>query len=144
MIELRVEGQATGKARPRFDPRTRRTYQPPSNIIAEGDVRRVWEEQGKPRFEDKPPLLMDLTIVVMRPDSHFNKKGELNAEGLRHPYPENKKPDVDNAIKLVMDALNTRAYKDDVQIVKANVRRIWGEWPHTVIKIAEVTNPFFK
>ena len=142
MIRLRVEGKATTKQRQRFDPRTKRAYTPGSNIINEMDVRRVWEQEGKPRIEDKTAIAIDLTIVVARSDSHFRKNGELSAEGLRHPYPENKKPDVDNALKLVMDALNTRAYKDDVQIVKASVRRIWGEWPYTDIEISEVVNPF--
>src|SRR5690349_8784808 len=98
IVRLEVEGKPTGKARPRFDPRTRRTYTPPANIIAETDVRRVWEQQGKPRFEDKPALELTVTIKVMRPDGHFKKDGSLSAEGLRHPFPENKKPDVDNAI----------------------------------------------
>jgi Holliday junction resolvase RusA-like endonuclease len=144
VIELHVEGKATTKQRQRFDPRTNRAYTPPSNIINELDVRRVWEQEGKPRIPDKTPLALDVTIIVMRADSHFKKDGSLSAEGLRHPYPENKKPDVDNAVKLVMDALNTRAYKDDVQVVKANVRRIWGEWPKTIIKISPVVNPFIK
>jgi Holliday junction resolvase RusA-like endonuclease len=144
LIKLTVEGKPASKGRPRFDPRTRRTYSPPSNIIGENDVRSVWREAGSPRFEDKPPLALDVTITVMRPDSHFKKSGDLSTEGLRHPYPENKKPDIDNAIKLIMDALNTRAYKDDVQIVRANVRRIWGEWPVTTIVISEVVNSFMQ
>ena len=71
----------------------------------------------------------------MRPRGHFRRDGNLSAEGLRHPVPRNKKPDVDNALKLVMDALNSRAYRDDVLVAKVIVERDWGEWPETLIRI---------
>lgn len=67
-----------------------------------------------------------MLFLVERPGSHFNSRGELSAEGLRHPLPENRKPDVDNALKLVMDALNGRAYKDDVQITTSREMKRWS------------------
>lgn len=137
-IELIVSGKASTKQRQRFDPRTKRAYTPPSNIINENDVRAIWREAGEPRLEADAPIWMEIVIVVMRPQGHFKRNGELSKEGLRHPFPENKKPDVDNALKLVMDALNTRAYKDDVRIVRATVDRVWGEWPQTKIRLGEV------
>lgn len=135
---MRVAGNATGKARQRFDPRTRRAYSPPSNIIAEDDVRAVWREAGEPRIEDDTAIHIEVVIVVPRPNSHFKQNGELTALGQRHPIPRNKKPDLDNALKLVMDALNSRAYKDDVQIAKASVERCWGDWPETTIRLKEL------
>jgi Holliday junction resolvase RusA-like endonuclease len=36
-----------------------------------------------------------------------------------------------------MDALNTRAWADDVQVVEARVVRRWGEWPHTRLAVRE-------
>lgn len=65
-------------------------------------------------------------MLVQRRASHYNSMAELNTEGLRHPLPENRKPDVDNAAKLVMDALNKRAYKDDVQVTDARFRKRWS------------------
>jgi Holliday junction resolvase RusA-like endonuclease len=137
-IELRVAGKSEGKQRPRFNPFTKRVYTPPANTISENDVRSVWREVGSPRIEGKPPIGIEITITVMRPQSHFKKSGDLSAEGQRMILPSNKKPDVDNAIKLVMDALNTRAYKDDVQVCRAYVNRVWGEWPETHISIYEL------
>lgn len=141
-IVLRVAGKASGKARPRFDPRTRRTYTPPSNIISEGDVRAVWREAGEPRIDDVGDgvaIELHVMITVMRPDGHFKKDGSLSATGARQPIPCRQKPDVDNAIKLVMDALNSRAYRDDVRIAKATVERQWGEWPETVITLRPIS-----
>jgi Holliday junction resolvase RusA-like endonuclease len=42
---------------------------------------------------------------------------------------------VDNAMKLVMDAMNSRAYRDDVRICTGHVEKHWAEWPATKIRI---------
>jgi Holliday junction resolvase RusA-like endonuclease len=65
----------------------------------------------------------------------------LSATGLRHPVPRSRKPDLDNAVKLVMDALNTRAYRDDVRIARVYCERVWGDWPLTVVKIWPLHEP---
>jgi Holliday junction resolvase RusA-like endonuclease len=104
--------------------------------LAEAEVRRKWEEAGEPRLPDDVGLRIEMTLYVVRPGSHRKKDGSLSAEGERHPRPHTKKPDVDNAIKLVMDALNKRAYRDDVRIVEALVERHWADWPTTKIRIS--------
>lgn len=135
VIRLRIAGEAKGKDRPRFNPKTKRTYTTKATTVAEKDIRQVWREAGELKFEGKPPLAITIMIYVVRPSSHFKSDGSLTAEGERHPYPDNKKPDVDNALKLVMDALNGRAYHDDVQVCRSLVERDWADWPETVILI---------
>ena len=39
----------------------------------------------------------------------------------------NKKPDIDNVIKLVADALNEVAYKDDAQIIELECRKFYSD-----------------
>ena len=136
-INLVFDGDPVGKERPKFNTQTKVAYTPKKTVIAEKEIRSLWREAGKPRLDDVA-LELVIELYVQRPQSHFKKNGELTAEGLRHPVPRNKKPDVDNAIKLVMDALNKHAYKDDVQIAKATVVRFWGEWPKTVINVKEL------
>ena len=75
-----------------------------------------------------------MVVTVVRPKGHFNSKGELNKKGKEIPIPR-RKPDLDNVIKLVMDALNTRLYKDDVQIAQLHMWRQWGEWPSTLARV---------
>lgn len=132
-IVLRVAGQPSTKGRPRFDPRTQRAYTPPSNIVSENDIRAVWRAAGEPRIEDDVAIALDVQITVMRPGGHFRRDGSLSAEGARHPIPRKQKPDLDNAVKLVMDALNTRAYRDDVRIARLTASRCWGAWPETLL-----------
>jgi Holliday junction resolvase RusA-like endonuclease len=138
VIELKVSGKPSTKGRPRFDPRTRRAYSPPSNIVSENDIRAVWREAGEPRIEGKVPIEIQIIVDVVRPQGHFRKNGNLSLEGVRNPIPCNKKPDLDNALKTVMDALNSRAYQDDVQIARVRAERRWALWPSTTIFITEI------
>lgn len=137
-IVLRIAGQPAGKQRPRFDPRSKRTYTPKATVASENEIRSVWREAGEPRLPDGTAIAIELALTVTRPASHHRRDGALSAEGLRHPVPC-RKPDVDNTLKLCMDALNGRAYRDDVQIADATVRRRWGIWPETLITLRPVS-----
>ena len=48
-----------------------------------------------------------------------------------------KKPDNDNIVKVVQDALNQIAYRDDVQIVDCQLRKFYSENPRVVVTIQE-------
>lgn len=136
-IFLEVHGKPVGKGRPKFSTQTGRAYTPKQTVLAEREIRQAWREAGEQRLPDVALEIL-IKLYVQRPQSHFKKNGELSTEGNRHPIPRNKKPDVDNALKLAMDALNSQAYKDDVQIAKATVVRYWGEWPKTTINLREL------
>lgn len=135
---LCVPGQPEGKARARTV-RNRSTgavhsFTPQRTVLAEGEVRRHWEAAGQPRIDG--PVALHLTLVIERPRGHYRSDGEtLSTEGQRHPRPDRQKPDVDNALKLVMDALNKRAWSDDVRVVSASVRREWGPRAQTLIQV---------
>ena len=46
-----------------------------------------------------------------------------------------KKPDADNIIKCILDALNGLAYHDDSQVVGVICQKFYAEVPRTVIKV---------
>lgn len=141
-IDFWVPGKPRGKDRPRFDSRTKRTYSTKETENAEAQIVQAWRDVGEPRQpNDDDALWMRLTIVMERPGSHFNTKGELNAAGRRQPYPATRKPDIDNALKLVMDALNGRAYKDDVRFVDTHERKAWGDRAGMRILIGPMHEP---
>ena len=48
-----------------------------------------------------------------------------------------KKPDIDNIAKIILDALNQLAFKDDNQIVKLDIEKIYSEEEKVYIKIEE-------
>jgi Holliday junction resolvase RusA-like endonuclease len=130
---IKVAGKPTGKGRARFG--NGRTFTPKETTMAENDVRAAWAAAGFPRLEG--PIALEVQLDVTRPQGHFKTDG-LSAQGQRMPRPMNRKPDLDNAVKLVMDALNTRAWADDVQIVELYAWREWADVPMTTITAREL------
>lgn len=132
-----VPGPPTGKARPRFNTKTGRTYTPAGTTRAENRVLYAWIEADHPRF-DLGPVALHVEAVLERPKGHYRTNGLLGAAGERAPWPT-KVPDADNLLKLVADALNKQAYRDDSQIVHATVIKRWannGEGEHLRVSLA--------
>jgi Holliday junction resolvase RusA-like endonuclease len=138
LFNLVVDGHPEAKERPRF--RVIRAgakvfvnvYTPKKTQQAEKRVLTAWKDAGSPYVEGA--LTVDMTFYVARPKGHFTSKGTLSAEGRRARWPI-KKPDVDNAIKLVLDALNGHAYHDDVDVVSITARRVWAPDGHEMTKV---------
>jgi Holliday junction resolvase RusA-like endonuclease len=133
---LRVAGEAKGKQRARHG--LGRTFTPRDTILAEQTIRSVGRENGEPRLPDGP-VALEVELGVTRPAGHYTTRGTLNTAGLRMIRPFRRKPDVDNALKLVMDALNTCAWTDDVRVIDAHVYRVWSEQPYTLINARSLT-----
>lgn len=137
MIALELSGRPEGKARPRFG-KGGRVFTPTATKLAEGRIIDAWTNAGQPRLEG--PVRLRVRLEVSRPKDHYTSKGALSAKGQRLPLPTGKKPDLDNAVKLVMDALNRRAYRDDVDVVELAAVRAWAPdgWERTLIELEAV------
>ena len=48
-----------------------------------------------------------------------------------------KKPDIDNIVKIILDAMNGIAFKDDTQITKLNVEKTYSTQEKVQIKISQ-------
>lgn len=121
-FRLEVLGTPRGKGRPRFVRATGRTYTDAQTRTAEQRIQGEWDARGRPFLHGA--LDLQLTVYVARPGSHYRVGGKLSKAGVRNWYPV-RTPDLDNALKLVQDALNGLAFKDDKQIVRAEVERRW-------------------
>lgn len=138
-ICLKIDGKPQGQPRPRFVAGSK-PYTTKGHKLAVGEIRRAWQEAGSPRLPDGP-LMLAVTLTVARPAGHFKADGTLNATGRRMWMPYRQKPDIDNAVKLICDALNTLAWHDDVRFVEVLCWREWGEWPSTSIVAAALDPP---
>jgi Holliday junction resolvase RusA-like endonuclease len=142
MIDLTVYGTPRGKGRPRFVKQTGRAFTDKQTVLAENEWMAAWTRAGEIRLDDGP-LQVDLTAVLERPQSHYKTNGELSAAGERSPWPT-RKPDWDNLGKLVADALNGKAYRDDSQIVHVVLWKRWaspGEGSFTRVRIRPLEGP---
>ena len=80
-------------------------------------------------------LDMRIKAYYSVPKSDSKKKREKKLAGEIRPT---KKPDMDNVIKIIADALNNVAYHDDTQIVDCQVRKFYSENPRVEVTIKVV------
>jgi len=107
-----IDGKPHAKQRPRVL-KNGHAYTPQETVNYENWVRLCYRQQcGDAYFEG--PLIMTITAYLAEP----KKKTQQ--------YPT-KRPDVDNLIKSIADALNGIAYKDDSAIVKAEIQKLYGK-----------------
>jgi len=133
-----VPGRVVGKGRPRFG--NGRVFTDANTERAENRILYAWKNEGRYRIDDGP-VSVSITAVLPRPRAHIRKVGGLNAAGLRSTHPT-KRPDVDNILKIALDALNGQAWRDDAQVVAARVGKRWagpGEAEHLLVTIREET-----
>ena len=127
VFTLTIAGPARGKARTRPSFSKQGVFiKPKADRVAEADIHAAWREAGEPRCPEDVALAIKIEISTVRPGSHRKKSGDLSAEGERQPIPRKAKPDVDNVLKLIMDVLNKRAWRDDVMVASAR----FGERRH--------------
>jgi len=94
--------------------------------------------EGAPKELLDCAMSMDLTFYMPRPKNHFkiNKQGTF----LKDNAPEwhTGRPDIDNLIKFVQDALNGLYYRDDAKICQIIARKLYSDKPRTVIMISDI------
>ncbi len=81
----------------------------------------VWESTG--------PFIIECHFCFGRPKSWSKKKRE---ETLHHL----SKPDVDNLVKLIKDALNGIAWVDDSQVIQVHATKSYSTDPRTMVEIS--------
>ena len=130
-ISFTIEGEPTGKGRPRYG--KYKTYTPAKTKAVENNIAYFYKVNMGHYFEGYVKLKLDLYYSIAKSDSKKKKLMKLNNE-LR----PNKKPDIDNVVKLVADALNEVAYKDDTQIIELECRKFYSDIPRIEITIEDL------
>ena len=137
-IEFIVAGEPKGKARPRFarvyDGVSVRT--PKGTKEYEQNIKATYLEQcGNVKFPEDSQLELSVAAYFKIPKSGSKKKkAEMRIGGIR----PTKKPDGDNILKAVADALNGVCYKDDKNIVKMSIEKFYSDVPRIEVVIQEV------
>ena len=86
--------------------------------------------EGSPLMEG--PLVLYLKVWRVPPKSWSKKKRE---KAIGEAMGITSKPDCDNYLKLVQDALNGVVYRDDASIVMACVSKRWNKYPGMTVKV---------
>ena len=129
--EFTIPGEPCGKGRPRFT-KAGHTYTPQKTAVYENLVKLEYERQCSGIRFDEGAVGIKITAYFAVPKSVSQKKKAEMISGNVFPT---KKPDADNILKIVADALNGIAYGDDKQVVTAQVQKQYAEQAHTKVEI---------
>lgn len=121
-MEFIVEGDPVGKQRPRFNGRTRTTYTPRKTKHYETLIRKAYEDTGGSMLDGYISLSLDVYFAI--PKSYTKVKRLACEHNINRP---DKKPDIDNILKAVLDALNKVAYEDDKQVIEVICRKWYSQ-----------------
>lgn len=136
VVKFTVLGEPKGKQRPRMTKKGH-TYTSAETVEYENLVKVEYRRQCHDfRFGDQTPLDMRIIAYYSIPKSVSRKKRQ---DMIDHRIRPLKRCDWDNLGKLIADGLNNIAYKDDVQIVDAQVRKFYSETPRVVVTIQEAS-----
>lgn len=134
IYEFEVPGEIIGKARPRLNSYTCQVYTPPKTKDYELLVKQYFKIKY-PRYKAlEGRVAVKIVAYFKIPKSATKKDKELIAEGKISPT---KKPDIDNIVKIILDAMNKVGFKDDNQITKIEVEKVYGEEEKIYVKIEE-------
>ena len=91
-------------------------------------------QTGGAYFPEETPLHILIDCFMPAPSSVSKKK---MAAMLAHILRPMKTPDWDNVGKIICDALNQVAYKDDKAIVDGRVRKFYSKRPRVIVTISD-------
>lgn len=133
-----VPGQPVAKGRPiagrGFGGRT--TLRTPEKTVAyEGLVAHACHQAMKGDAPFSGPLAVIFSVTVQIPASWSKKRQSRAMDGI---IGATKKPDIDNVVKALCDAMNGVAYKDDAQIIELTVTKHYGDTPGVHVRLYPV------
>lgn len=134
--QFTIEGKIKGKGRPRFSNYGGfvKTYTPIATASYENLIKLQFRLSCGEWYSEMP-LKMKITAIHGIVKSASKKDKEKMLKGELKPT---KKPDADNIVKIICDALNGIAYKDDTQVVDLEMKKIYGEMEKVIVEIEEI------
>ena len=134
IYEFEVPGKIVGKGRPRLNGYTGAVYTPTRTKDYE-DLIKQYFLLKYPRFSSfEGRAKVEITAYFEIPKSTKKADKELMLDNMINPT---KKPDIDNIVKVILDAMNGIAFKDDTQITRLYVEKLYGEEEKINVKISE-------
>lgn len=134
-IAFLIPGKPIGKGRPRFyrgravTPYETREYEVYTALL-------FLRASGNKMFEDKQTLRICIDAYYPIPKSITKKKRAEIETGVLLP---SCKPDIDNVVKIILDALNGVAYHDDSQVVEIHASKHYADDPKVIVLVESVS-----
>ena len=132
IISIEIPGEAVPQARPRvtrwgtYDPPRCRAYKEKVGIYAKAIMR------GREPLDG--PVKMIVTVSRGVPKSWSKKKKAEAMAGTVYPT---TKPDIDNILKGLMDALKGIVWRDDAQVISVEASKEYAEHPRVWVHVCK-------
>lgn len=132
-IHFAVPGEPRGKGRPRLNKKTGSIHTDSETRAYENKIIAFYHQAVKGfRFPDDMFLSVDVTAYLPIPKSYSKSKQAAMAADQIWP---SRKPDTDNILKVVLDALNGEAYRDDARVIRCACEKHYGDPPRLEITV---------
>lgn len=138
-VTFHIPGKPQGKARARtfYNPAAKKhvSHTPDNTILYENLIKDQFLNQADGFYLERgTPVALRIVARFLPPKSAAKKKQRQMLEGEILPL---KKPDMDNIVKVVADALNGVAYHDDTQIVFVPAKKAYSAMEGLDITVGE-------
>lgn len=140
MLKFDIPGVPVGKGRPRAAKRGKhiQLYTPEKTATYEGVIALTARQAMAGGLLLEGPVATVMEIRLPIPQSWPKRKQAAALAGTEYPT---KKPDADNVIKAIFDALNGVVWHDDTQVVDIVVRKRYAAVPGVAVEIVRITEP---
>lgn len=141
MIHFKYKGEPIGKGRPRVTARGGKfahAYTPKKTKDFEDAIRFEFMASNceqMPVYKKDEPLDATMIFAFEVPKSYSRKKREACLKG---EVPMTKRPDTDNCVKSVLDALVGACFEDDSSVVRVRAEKIYAEEPYVEVAIHRI------
>ena len=134
-ITVTIPGEPVGKGRPRFT-KSGTPYTPQKTRAYENKVAFLYKLAARgQKFQRHVPVVIEIRAFYEIPQSDSKRQRERKLSGAILPC---KKPDIDNVVKAMLDAINGIAYEDDAQVVTISASKAYSERPRMEIRVSDV------
>lgn len=135
-MKFTIPGEPCGKARPRVvrNGNFTQAFTPEKTVNYENLVKLEYQRQCGNACITEGGVHMRIIARFGIPSSASKRKKSAMVCGAIRPT---KKPDCDNIVKIICDALNGIAYKDDAQIVTVYIEKFYATMPSVEVEIRE-------
>ena len=131
-IKFTVLGKPQGKARPRFNTHTGRTYTPSKTGAYKRFIALCYKQAGGKKLRGAVEIKIECFYQIAK--SHTKATKALMEAG---QIQATIKPDLDNIAKAVLDGLNGLAFDDDKQVVSLKVSKRYDYEARIEVEIRE-------
>lgn len=130
-VEFKILGKPQGKARPRFT-RHGIIYTPKETQDYEKEVANAYKIAAKRMSFGSEAVAISVKVYYPVPKSWSTSKRKAALQGDIRPT---VKPDGDNILKIIADALNGIAFDDDKQIFSWHLSKFYANEPCVIVRI---------